>query len=473
MTLTGGGRLDRAELFGGELSAADVSSRSPWVAHGSYAGDLLHVNPALAMDDPLYEALLTGRATARLAVRDLLVRTPTLADYDIAAQLSVRSSVIRKIAVDVRPGLRDAERQRHPGDHATDGQRPGDRAVRSTVELDGARSSQFDYELTRGDLAQLSASTGSAAAGAVVTRGRMEAPPVSCASPATRRSAAAGQRREDSDHDSEVRCVGAHRRAGAFARGARRQRVVHRGLRAADRTGIGTVAYDGSRVTLDLAVEQSAAVTGRVAGSFELDAAHRLNDISALSVAFRRATWRPTGAGRPRVSWTDDSVTVGGLMLADQSGGERLSMDGTWRADGHGAGLKVTARGLFRHLRAGRPADGQIRRDARSRRDGWRHARDAGGRRFLHGQQRPRPPRVLRAVRRTHRLRTRHAAGGRAARSGSWCVAHGEGGGPARGLRQPPAGAADRRGRSCPARSASRSSKASPTWSAMWAVRYS
>jgi translocation and assembly module TamB len=109
----------------------------------------------------------------------------------------------------------------------------------------------------------------------------------------------------------------------------------------------GTVTYDASRVTLDLAIEQSAAITGRVASSFEIDTVGRTIALSALSVSFRRATWRLAGPGQSRISWTDDSATVGALTLADASGGERVTVDGTWRADGAAAGVNLTARGVF------------------------------------------------------------------------------------------------------------------------------
>jgi autotransporter translocation and assembly factor TamB len=350
MTLTGGGRLDRAELFGGELSEADVSvAIGDGSLTGTYAGNLLHVNPAIAMEDPLYDASLTGRATARMRVRDLLIRTPTLADYDIAAQLSLRSSVIRKIPVDegqVSGTLRDngtlAVQQMTVSGPAVTGTGSG------TIELDGQRSSHFEYELTRGDLEKLKALTGSDAAGAVVTRGLMTGP--------TSELRFAGNASISQLQVSGVKVLTAAAKydASVPTDAPERSRVALDGNASfveafGQQIGqvSGTVAYAGSRTTVDLAVEQSAAVTGRVAGTFNLDTVHQSITISALSVAFRRATWRLAGARQPRISWTDDGVTVDGLVLADQNGAERLSAEGTWRADGHGAGLKVAARGVF------------------------------------------------------------------------------------------------------------------------------
>src|SRR5262249_7516059 len=143
MRLSGGGRLDRAELFNGELDNADVSIEiADGSLTGSYSGSLLHVNPAIPMEDPLYEASLTGRATAHMSVRDLLIRTPTLADYTIDAQLSVRNSVIRTIPID--DGQLSAElkdngtltiRQLTLSGPAIDGTGSG------AIELDGVRSS--------------------------------------------------------------------------------------------------------------------------------------------------------------------------------------------------------------------------------------------------------------------------------------------------------------------------------------------
>jgi len=350
MTLSGGGRLARAELFAGELNNADVSiDIADGSLTGSYSGNLLHVNPAIPMDDPLYDASLTGRGTAHMSVRDLLVRTPTLADYTVDAQLSLRNSEVRKIAFD--EGQLSAElndngtltiRQMTLRGPAIDGTGSG------TIELDGMRSSQLDYEITRGDLTQLKALTGVDASGAFVTNGRMSGPTSEL------RFAGKGSATQLQEAGVSILTTNATYDAVVPTDAPERSRVKLEGnasfIEAFGQDiseASGTVTYDTNRVALDLAVQQSAAITGRVQSSFEIDSARRSIDLSALSIAFRRATWRLTGPGRPQISWTDDSVTVDALTLADANGAERLTVAGTWRADGAGAGVKLAARGLF------------------------------------------------------------------------------------------------------------------------------
>jgi len=350
MTLIGGGRLDRAELFGGELNGADVSIEiADGSLTGSYSGNLLHVNPVIPMEDPLYDASLTGRATARMSVHDLLIRTPTLADYTIDAQLSLQNSVVRKVPIDegqVSGDLRDdgtlTIRQMTLSGPAIDGTWSG------TLELDGIRSSQCDYEITRGDLAHLKPIIGIDAAGTLATSGQMTGPTTELhfagkGSVAQLQIDGVNVLTANAAYDGVVP-TGAPERSHAKLDGDA-SFIDAGGQQIGEASG--TVTYDANRVTLDLAVKQSAAITGRVESSFEIDPARRSIAVSALSLAFRRATWRLAGSARPGISWTDDSVTVDALTLADANGAQRVTLDGTWHTNGSGPGVKVTARGLF------------------------------------------------------------------------------------------------------------------------------
>ena len=101
MTLKGGGRLTRADLFGGRLSDAEVSvSIAAGSLTASYDGRFTGVNPALAFDDPRIEASLSGTGSATIAVRDLLTQTTSLADYDIAGTGSLVASTARGVQLD-------------------------------------------------------------------------------------------------------------------------------------------------------------------------------------------------------------------------------------------------------------------------------------------------------------------------------------------------------------------------------------
>ena len=86
MTLRGGGRIARAEMFQGALSDADVSfDIAGGSVSGRYDGRFERVNPARAFDDPRLASQLTGAGRFTVAVRDLLTRTTELTDYTIDA----------------------------------------------------------------------------------------------------------------------------------------------------------------------------------------------------------------------------------------------------------------------------------------------------------------------------------------------------------------------------------------------------
>ena len=75
MTMSGGGRLTRADLFGGLLTEADVSIEiGGGSLVGMYNGSLDGVNPAIAFQDNTFAASLTGLGKARVSVPELLLR---------------------------------------------------------------------------------------------------------------------------------------------------------------------------------------------------------------------------------------------------------------------------------------------------------------------------------------------------------------------------------------------------------------
>ncbi len=145
MTLTGGGRLARAELFNGRLEDADVSVH---IAAGSleatYDGRFSSVNPSLALADPRFEGSLSGTGRARIAVRDLLVRSPLLADYDIDATASLTSSTARGVQLDsssIDASLADSVltvRRVQVAGPAIDAQGAGIASARRRAQLDGS-----------------------------------------------------------------------------------------------------------------------------------------------------------------------------------------------------------------------------------------------------------------------------------------------------------------------------------------------
>jgi hypothetical protein len=83
LTLTGGGRLTRAELFSGTLSDADVSiSLDRGTLQASFDGRFATIDPAVLHADPLAEVVADGTGRVTATVRDLL-RPVSLPDYDV------------------------------------------------------------------------------------------------------------------------------------------------------------------------------------------------------------------------------------------------------------------------------------------------------------------------------------------------------------------------------------------------------
>src|SRR4029079_11377976 len=101
LALTADGRFSRGDLFHGIISDADVSLEiDHGTLHSTFNGRFAGVDPAIAFADPRLSASLTGSADVRTTVRDLLTRTPSLADYEVAGRMSLDRSTSRGLAID-------------------------------------------------------------------------------------------------------------------------------------------------------------------------------------------------------------------------------------------------------------------------------------------------------------------------------------------------------------------------------------
>src|SRR5439155_3280178 len=101
VTLTAGGRLDRAEMFTGVLSDAEVSvTIERGSLRASYDGRLEHIDPSVPFASPAFAAVLSGHGRVTAAINELLTRTTTLADYDIVGSLDLNASQARGLAID-------------------------------------------------------------------------------------------------------------------------------------------------------------------------------------------------------------------------------------------------------------------------------------------------------------------------------------------------------------------------------------
>ncbi|MEQ1869166.1 MAG: translocation/assembly module TamB domain-containing protein [Vicinamibacterales bacterium] len=365
MRLSGGGRLTEATLFAGALRDGDVSIQIAGGAlAGSYDGVLDHVNPALAMDDQRYEAVLVGRGTGRVAVRDLMRRAASLEDYTIDATLDLGpGSEVRGLPLTAgRTTAHLSESTLALQTLEVEG--PAIAASGSgRVALDGTRSSDFSYDVRRATLSDFSRLIGRPLGGQLVTKGRLtgtlETPHLVGDGTTTSVEvsgvrALTAQLRYDAEmtsahpSDSRVSVVGT---LGDVAAAGEQFKAI-----------TGSASYVAGRTTLDVALTRSAGLQGHLATVAQVDLSARTATLEQADVSVDRSSWR-LEASRPlaQVSWDERGIRVDRLVLADAGGGaQRLTADGTWFPEGGGS-LHLTAQqvsidALSTHDTAGGPA---------------------------------------------------------------------------------------------------------------------
>lgn len=348
LTLDGGGRLSSASIFEGQLSEADITVS---IANGSltgrYDGRLFRVNPAVAMNDPRYEAQLSGSGRGEVHVRNLLTRDVTIEDYTARAALTLRDATLRGIAItsgDVDAVLEGATLSlprvllRAPG---------LDLEGRGSLELDGVRSSRIEYQVTHGDLARLQDLVGPGYEGEVVTRGTLTGP---LARPrftgeatvsrfvSGRISALSATARYDvtvPDYDAAQSIAALDLRATFVQAFGRELPEV-----------ASTLAYDTGRLTAAATARMQPDVALGLDGVFQVTPAAQAIEVEQLSVSAFGSTWQVAQGTRPRIAWHDAGLDVTALVLTDtRNSQQQLRVDGTWRQAGGGA-LHVSAGGL-------------------------------------------------------------------------------------------------------------------------------
>jgi autotransporter translocation and assembly factor TamB len=342
VALEASGRLQRADLFGGTLSNAGVSvSIAQGSLRASYDGELTTINPARALDDPRFEASLTGRGTGAIAVRELLLRPPTLGDYDIRADLTLGRSELRGIPISAASGTARLS----AGTLSIDTLRLAgpslDASGEGTVELDGSRSGSFVYRITRADLARVSDWLRRPVQGELSTVGRLTGP--------TTALRVAGEATVTRFEVADLRALATTGRydvtippsdPGA-ARGSATAtssflEVFGQELVESD----ADVSYDNGRIELDVALTASReALRGRFAGAAQLHPDRDGLDLFAVDLRVRESAWRLAAGTTPSIEWDEAELRVNGpLILVDQvRGDERITISGNWRNDGSGA----------------------------------------------------------------------------------------------------------------------------------------
>ena len=350
VTLTGGGRITRAQMFHGSMTDGDVGIEvAGGTLTGSYSGNIARIDPAIAMDDPQYAASLTGTATLRATVRDLLVRSPELTDYDVTALMVVEGAEVRGFTVDrgrfrgalVNGVLRVDELE------STGPAVAGSGTGRVSFVEAGISDVTYDFSLL--DLSRLRDITGQDARGLVATKGRLTGP-----YPALRLVGTAGLTQLNAagvdaptvsgDYDVTIPS-GDTRRAQARVEGTATFPIVF-GQEFQQATGTLTMAAE--RVGFDVRLSQAPGRHAGLKGNVVLHDDRRALDLSDLTVTFGNAPWTLDRAPTPAtISWTDTEIAVQPVAFSGgPAGDQRIEIAGTWREDGNGA-LKVTGRQVF------------------------------------------------------------------------------------------------------------------------------
>ena len=385
MRVDGGGHLTRADMFGGRLFDAEMTLHvADGTLKGTYNGQLADVDAARAFSDARFDATLTGTVRANFEVGDLLVRAAFLPDYTVDGTLDARNSTIRGIAVDTASlagSLRESTltvTNAHVSGPAIDARGSG------AVELDGERSSNFDYDVARGDVSLADEITGRHLSGTMVTSGRLTGPTteVRLAGDATVNDLIVFADHDASGgvdakavtttlhYDVTVPTDNPSRTKAHVTTNASLVEMLGRQIPEAS----GTITYDGPRLDADVRLgaescspaDLPVSTTGclapgvpnaRIAGSMVIHSAARELDLAALTVTVGRTAWRLTNTSPapPIIAWSEKGLDTQPLVFtqATEATGQpdatgntgdtgRVTISGTWRTDGTGA-LRVAA----------------------------------------------------------------------------------------------------------------------------------
>src|SRR5262249_30639097 len=104
----------------------------------------------------------------------------------------------------------------------------------------------------------------------------------------------------------------------------------------------GAVSVDGPRLDADVTVMQAEKRRAAFRASVGLRLSDRAIDISAFSIGLAHATWRlQRGDGPVTLRWDDTEIAVTPAVFVPENGPGRITISGSWRADGAGS-LRVT-----------------------------------------------------------------------------------------------------------------------------------
>jgi len=349
LTLTGGGRLTRAELFSGTLSDADVSiGLDRGTLQASFDGRFATIDPAMPFMDPRLKSSLTGTGRVTATVRDLLLRPVSLPDYDVRGTLSLGPSIIRDIPIDsatLDATLADSTltvAEARATGAAVEGHVAGTAAFTEPASID------FQYELSHVDLSQLQALTGNSVSAVISTTGHLSGPAA-----ALHAIGDATINQLDAYGVRALTLVGHYDAVASTSDLWRTKAQVN--ARSTFLTvfgqsvneASGTVTMDADRFGFDLDITQQENRRGRLAGAVRLRDDRHAVDVLDLTVSLGRAPWHLASTTPPPVvSWDDAGMSVTALQFSDAANDQRIGVSGTWRRDGNGA-LRVTGSHVF------------------------------------------------------------------------------------------------------------------------------
>ena len=351
LALTVAGRFSRGELFRGVLSDADVSLE---IDHGtlrsSFNGTFAGIDPAIAFNDPQMSASLTGSAEVRTTVHDLLTRTPSLADYEVAGRMTLGRSTIRGVSLDTGTIESTLANERFSiaelnlSGPALAGTGSG------IIALNARDTSDFQYDVTRADISGLRPVLGGSASGLVITRGRLTGPmtaPRFAGDGTLSNLDAFGINALTTTGEYDVTIPSGPGDAKPSAKVTGRASFV-KIFGQAIQEAAGTITLAADRADFDVTMTTRPGRTGELAGAILLHSDRQALDLLNLTATLGTMPWRLVrSAVPPTLGWNDVGLTISPTTFTTgQENDQRVAVAGTWRYDGGGA-LHVTATHAF------------------------------------------------------------------------------------------------------------------------------
>jgi autotransporter translocation and assembly factor TamB len=313
----------------------------------TYDGSFSAVNPAIAIGDPQFDAVLTGSGRAAFEVRELLVTSPTLEDYAIDSTLALSRSEIRGVRLDSA----ELTSQLSDGTLRIAKARVSAPLLEGTaagaVELDGVRSSRLTYDVPRMDLAVAGQLLEREMTGQVATKGEMTGP-----AGLLRVKGSAGISRFGMSGVNAVTTTGDYDVTvpdGEWPQATATLTAVSTFVELFGqelREASGAVGYKEGRVRADLKLSGGNGYEATIAGAARVALDARTAAFDDLTIRFRDVDWQLANDTNPTVGWDEGGLTVRRFALASPTPTQQLTLDGTWRFDGSGS-LSVTGRDIF------------------------------------------------------------------------------------------------------------------------------